>query len=180
MQGNSRLVGLWRFVAPVIVSLFALAACGDSGPDAGPATGGETVCGSNFCISHPDGWVVAENGGTFISFEHSEDPDLLKATVSQVNMEGVVTQAGNSWPQLTDGVVRSFWTLLAETGAELSTLEPRRDGSVASLGTHESGRLWLLIHPVSSRDAIGVEVRAPNTTWSTHVDVFFESLRIQQ
>lgn len=153
-------------------------ACGDTGPDAEAPEPGETVCGENFCVAAPVGWEVSEDGGSFISFENEVDPELLRATVSQVNMEGVVTQAGGSWPQLTDEVVRSFWTLLAETGAEMATLQPRADGSVASLGSYEDGRLWLLVAPIDGTNAIGIEVRAPNSTWSSHVDALFDSLQI--
>ncbi len=159
-------------------ALVLVAACGDTGPDAGPPGATETVCAVNFCIGYPGDWDVAEVGEDFVRFEHPDDPDSLLASVGQVNMEGVVTQAGDPWPQLTDGVVRSFWTLLAETGAELSTLDPRGDGAVGSLGSFENGRLWVLISPIDTRTAVGVEVRAPNTTWSTHVDVFFDNLEI--
>lgn len=162
----------------VTAAVLLLAACGDTGPDAGPPGATETVCTGNFCIGYPGDWLVAEVGDDFVRFEHPTDPEILMASVGQVNMEGVVTNAGNSWPQLTDGVVRSFWALLGETGAELSTLEPRRDGSVASLGSFEDGRLWLLVAPTDTRNAIGVEVRAPNSTWSTHVDVFFDTLEV--
>ncbi len=136
------------------------------------------MCAINFCIDYPGDWTVLEEGDDFVTFAHPADPEIVLASAAQVNMEGVVTQAGESWPQLTDGVVRAFWSLLGETGARLSTLDPRRDGSVASLGTHEDGRLWLLIAPIDSTNAVGVEVRAPNTTWSSHVDVFFDSLRV--
>ena len=167
-----------HFVVLVVGLCVIAAACGDTGPNAEPPGTTETICADNFCIGYPNDWSVAEAGDSFVRFQHPADPELLLATVGQVNMEGVVTQAGDDWPQLTDGVVRSFWTLLGETGARLSTLDPRRDGSVASLGSYEDGRLWILVAPVDARNAIGVEVRAPNTTWSEHVDVFFDSLQI--
>lgn len=171
--------GLLRRLAVIVgISTLVVAACGDSGPDADPPRPGDSVCGDNFCVAYPDGWIVAEDGGSFVSLENTAAPEQLRATVSQVNMEGVVTQAGGTWPQVTDGVVRSFWTLLGETGATLSTLDPRADGSVASLGTYEDGRLWILVAPIDATNAIGIEVRAPNTTWADHVAVLFDSLQI--
>ncbi len=166
-----------RGLVSVTALALALTACG--GGAAAPAVGElATACGVNFCVGYPGGWEVVEAGEDFLSLRHPAAPQEAVATVGQVNMEGVLRASGNEWPRPTDAVVESFWDLIDGGGAELATLDPRRDGSVGSFGSFSGGRLWYLLAPIEGRRAIGVEVRGPNSSWSTHAEAIMDSLLI--
>ncbi len=152
------------------------AACGSSGPAAPPVGTAELVCGGNFCVEYPTSWELVEQTPEFVSLRHPLAPDDVVATVGQVNMEGIVNGAGKEWPQTTDSVVRSFWTLIDGGGAELATVTPLQDGSVESFGTFAGGRLWYRLTPLEGRRAVGVEVRGPNSSWETHAELILGSL----
>jgi len=162
-------------IASVLGALL-LGACGDAGPEAPPVGAIVTACADDFCIGYPDGWEVVEQTGEFVSLRHPDAPNDVVATAGHVNMEGVVSANGKTWPQTTEDVVRSFWAIIDGGGAELATMDPLRDGSIKSFGTFADGRLWYRLTPVEGRDAIGVEMRGPNSTWSTHADVMLDSL----
>ena len=153
-----------------------LAACGGAGPVA-PAPGSPDVaCTETFCVTYPSDWSALVGDG-FVSFTHPTDPDRVLGTASETNMEGVVRNAGGTWPASVEVAAASFWALLEEAGvAELATVERLAGGSVASFGAYQDGRLWTLLIPVDSTVAVGIEVRAPNRTWQSHVDVFFSDV----
>ncbi len=155
----------------------ALAGCG-GGATAPVVAGLESVCGANFCIKYPGGWDIVDQGDEFISLEHPLAPEDVVATVGQVNMEGVLRASGSEWPQPAAAVVESFWGLIDGGGAELALLRPRRDGSVGSFGSFAGGRLWYLLAPIEGRRAVGVEIRGPNSSWSTHAEAIMDSLLI--
>ncbi len=155
--------GLWIVVA----------ACGASGPDAPPPGEAEVACLDEFCITHPGDWTV-DPGVGYIGFTHPSAPDRALATIAIVNMEGIVVNAGGVWPAASDDTARAFWQLLEEADvADFVSLERRVGGSIESFGTYEDGRLWHLLIPMDSTHAIGLEVRAPNNSWKSHVDIFF-------
>lgn len=126
----------------------------------------------------PEGWEIIEQTGEFVSVRHSSAPDDTVGTVGQVNMEGLVNAAGLDWPQSTIDVVESFWSIIDGGGAEMATMSPLRDGSVESFGSFEGGRLWYRLLPTEGRAAVGVEVRAPNSTWSEHAEAILDSLTV--
>jgi len=162
-----------RRLLTVAVAILVLAAACSAGPAAPPVTGETSICDDVACLTYPDGWEVVEVGDTFIRFTHPADPEHLHATISPTNMEGVVTEAGGTWPALPADAVRAFWALLEETGAgRLGALRPV-PGGIRSVGTYGKGRMWFLLLPTDATHAIGVEVRAPNRSWETHADVFF-------
>ncbi len=91
-------------------------------------------------------------------------------------MEGLITATGGTWPRTTDDVVRALWELLDDGNAELGSLRLLSDGSVRSFGTFGGGRMWHRLAPVGGERAVGVEVRAPNSSWESHADVFLDGL----
>lgn len=163
-----------RLVALLVVALL-VTGCG-SGPSAPPITSVRTECASDFCVDFPSDWTVVELGADFLTLSHPAAPDVIQATVGQVNMEGIVGADGMAWPQPIDVVVRSFWNLIDDGDAELATLSPQEDGSLESFGTFRGGRLWHRLSPVSGVHAVGVEVRAPNSTWAEHAETIMGSL----
>lgn len=168
-----------RRVTPLLLLVaIAAGACGDSGPDAPEVGALVRVCAADFCVAYPESWEVVERADEFVSLRHPAAPEAVIATAGQVNMEGIVVADGEEWPQTTDAVVRSFWAIIDDGRAELATVDPLRDGSVISFGSFAGGRLWWRLTPLEGRNAIGVEVRAPNSTWSTHADAILESLTL--
>lgn len=165
-------------VAALVILGGLLAGCGDSGPDAPEVGALVAVCADDFCFGYPEGWEVVEQTGEFVSLRHPDAPDVVVATAGQVNMEGIVAADGKSWPQTTETVVRSFWAIIDGGGAELSTMDPLRDGSVISFGRFAGGRLWWRLTPLEGRRAIGFEVRGPNSTWASHATAMLESLTL--
>jgi len=162
-----------RLLLAVVV---VAASCASNGP-AAPAPGSPDVaCVDDFCIVYPGDWEAAPGVG-YVSFTHPTAPDRAMATISILNMEGVVVNAGGVWPTTPDEVARAFWQLLEEAEvADLVRLERRVGGSVESFGSYQDGRLWHLLIPVDATRAIGVEVRGPNNSWETHADVFFSNV----
>ena len=160
---------------PLVVAAL-LTGCGDSGPDAPPPAATESLCGATFCVAYPGDWEIVEQTDEFVSLRHPVAPEEVLATVGPVNMEGLVTAAGGEWPQQPDAVVRSFWDLIDDGNAEMSTMTPLSDGSVESFGSFGGGRMWYRLVPVEFSDAIGVEMRAPNSSWSTHAEVLLAGL----
>jgi hypothetical protein len=155
-----------------------LAVACSSGPTAPAVEPVERVCGDLFCATVPNGWEV-EIGERYMAFHHPLAPDQAFATISPINMEAMVVNAGGSWPAGTEDVVRSFWQLLDEAGAgHLEHLERFPGGSFRSEGTHEDGLLWHLLIPGAGSDAVGFEVRGPNRSWEMHADVFFSDVEV--
>lgn len=169
---------MWRRSVWLVTLAAAAAACSASGPDAPEPQSAASVCGAQFCLEYPGGWEIVDQGDDFASFVHPAGDDEALATVGRVNMEGIVTAAGGEWPQLTEDVARSFWSIIDGGEAALATTESERDGSVRTFGTVASGRLWWRLTPTAFSEAIGVEVRGPNRSWESHADVFFEGLTI--
>ncbi len=167
--------GLWTLA--VVAFAAAMVACGDSGPEA-PAVGAvEMYCGANFCVDYPQDWTVVDSADDYVTLAHPADPEGIVATVGQTGMAALVEAAGSAWPQPPIEVARSFWGLIDDGGAQLDTIEVRNDGSVASFGSYGGGHLWYRLVPLSGDDAIAVEVRAPNTTWSAHALAITDSLQ---
>lgn len=164
-----------RIGSVLAVAALVVAACG-AGAEAPPVDGSEQVCTETFCAQYPAGWEVIDQGDTFISLAHSLDPDSLLATVGPVNMEGLVTANGGTWPQTVSAVVEAFWRAADGGEAELATSTVLTDGSVESFGVFRGGRMWARLIPLTTVDAIGVEMRAPNRSWETHAEALLESV----
>lgn len=160
-----------------LVVVLLLAACG-TGPQAPTVGSTQLVCADDFCVSHPADWEVVEVGEGFAVFRHPAAPDSLVASVGQVDMEGLITATGGAWPQTTDNVVRALWELLDAGNADLGSLRFLSDGSVRSFGSFGGGRMWHRLAPVGGERGIGVEVRAPNSSWEPHADVFLDGLEV--
>ncbi|MDJ0960415.1 MAG: hypothetical protein QNJ88_07135 [Acidimicrobiia bacterium] len=157
------------------VGALVLSACG-AGAEAPPLAGSEQVCTETFCAQYPAGWNLVDRGDTFISLSHPDDPETLLATVGPVNMEGLVVANGGTWPQTVSGVVEAFWRAADGGEAELATSTILPDGSVESFGVFRSGRMWARLIPLTTTDAIGVEMRAPNRSWESHAEAFLDSV----
>jgi hypothetical protein len=156
---------------PIALAI-AAAGCG-AGPDA-PAPGEtETVCADSFCIAYPTGWDVVESTGEFISFSHPLGDGKALATAAPLNMEALANAAGETWPILTEDVARAFWSLIDGGDAELVNVRTIADGSVSTVGTISTGRLWYYLVPTGISEAVGLEVRGPNGTWEAHAELFF-------
>ncbi len=134
------------------------------------------MCTETFCAQYPAGWNLVDRGDTFISLSHPDDPETLLATVGPVNMEGLVVANGGTWPQTVSGVVEAFWRAADGGEAELATSTILPDGSVESFGVFRSGRMWARLIPLTTTDAIGVEMRAPNRSWESHAEAFLDSV----
>lgn len=167
--------------AKLLLALVALAvavtSCGGSGVEAPPLGETRTACIDDFCADYPDGWVVAELGGRFISFTHPASPDVI-ATVGRVNLEGIVVNAGGTWPVPPREVVDRLWSLLDGGEAELGDVRLEAGGVYDSWGFISSGRMWHRLVPVSASRGYGIEVRAPNETWEPHADVFRRGVEV--
>ncbi|MGI9584161.1 MAG: hypothetical protein ACR2N7_01055 [Acidimicrobiia bacterium] len=160
----------------IAMCLVLLAACssGVQAPAVEPAT---EFCTDAFCLESPDGWG-GEVGDTFLAFNHAADPDNTYLTGSVIDMEAIVTSAGGTWPVPTDDVVRSFWSLLEDAGeGSLTRTQRMIGGAVQSWGTHSSGDMWFVVVPIEGSRAIGVEIRGPNSSWKTHADAVFPTIR---
>lgn len=161
----------------LIVTVVAVAAC-SAGPEAPLVEPVDRVCSDLLCTNVPAGWEV-EMGDGYVAFRHPEAPEVALATVSPINMQALVENAGGAWPATTEDVVRSFWQLLEEAGvAGFERLERLPGGAFRSEGSHEGGRLWHLVIPTAGSDAIGFEVRGPNRSWKAHADVFFSDVEL--
>ena len=161
-----------------LLLLFVVAAACSSGVTAPQPGELETVCADEFCVTYPDDWD-AEPSETFVTFSHPLDPLTVVASASGVDMQGVMQAGDEPWPAPPDRVARTFWRLLDEGGsAGLGEIETLDDGSVATEGSFEDGRLWWRMIPVDGPDAIGIEVRAPNGSWDDHAAIFLEGLTL--
>jgi hypothetical protein len=162
-----------------VVLLFAgaalLAGACSTGPEAPPVAATDLFCTETFCISSPSDWVIEDEGETYVVFHHPSDPEKIRASASGVNMEGLVTANGGTWPQAVSGVVDAFWAALDGGNATLAETRALEDGSVESVGAFESGRLWFRLIGLDSVNALGVEVRGPNSSWESHAVVFLDS-----
>ena len=159
-----------------IAVLAVLGAGCSAGPTAPPVTNVTNVCTEAFCLDVPDGWG-SEVGDTYIAFHHDLLPDGTFLTANLVDMEAIVTSAGGTWPEPPDEVVRSFWALLeAVDEGELRRTERQVGGAVWSWGSHSTGDMWHVLVPVDGTTAIAVEMRAPNDSWESHVEVVFPTV----
>ncbi len=167
-------------VAKLTAGALLVASCSsaDTGPAAPSVEAHSTACAPQFCIDYPPDWRV-EVGDTFITFEHPLDPQHVLGSVGFVDMRGLVEGAGEVWPASVEDAVRAFWTLLGDgQDASLDSLTVGADGTVRSVGNLEDLHLWHRLIPVPGRSAVGIEVRAPNTSWFSHVQVLRSGLTI--
>ena len=150
-------------------------ACGGSaGPAAPPVGGADIACSTEWCVEYPLGWEV-EEGGTFLSFGHPDAPESAFASVGIVDMRAMVESTGGRWPTAPENAARAFWDLIGGGDASLSRIMTVEAG-VRSEGELDGLRLWHLLIPTSGGDAVGIEVRGPNTTWEAHAEVFLRGL----
>lgn len=156
------------FVATFVV------ACG-GGPDAPTVGATQQVCIDDFCATYPADWTVAETGERFVSFTHPDSSDVI-ATVGRVNLEGIAVNAGAAWPVAPRDVVDLLWSILDGGEAELANVMLEQGGVYDSWGFISTGRLWHRLVPVTPSKGFGVEVRAPNSSWEVHADVFRDGL----
>ena len=171
-------IGTLGAVHRSVVGVLLLVAACSTGPAAPPIQSTELVCAEQFCTSVPNGWEV-EHGDVYLAFRNNAAPGEAFATLSSINMQAIVENAGGSWPATTEEVVRSFWQLLEDAGvARFERLERLTGGAFRSEGSHENGRLWHLVIPGSGSEGIGFEVRGPNASWETHADAFFGSVEV--
>lgn len=112
-----------------------------------------------------------------MSFSHPDSEELV-ATVGRVNLEGIAVSAGAVWPVPAREVVELLWSLLDGGEAELGTATLVEDGSYDSRGFVSTGRLWHRLIPVTASRGFGIEVRAPNSSWEEHADVFRQGLEV--
>ncbi len=167
--------------ALVAVAALVVGACGggDAGPDAPAVDGVETVCSASACVDYPSSWTV-EVGETYLAFRHPSDPARVLASVGPVNMRQLVEAVGTSWPAPPRDAVVAFWSLIGGGGddASLSSIETRDDGSIWSRGRLEGLHMWHTLVPELGRTGVGVEIRAPNDTWSEHAEIFQSTVRL--
>ncbi|MBA2336272.1 MAG: hypothetical protein H0V96_00665 [Acidimicrobiia bacterium] len=161
----------------LVATLFVVCqvSCGGSGPTAPVLGTTSEMCTAGFCVTYPDDWEVVDSSDEFVSLGHPGD-DAIAATVSGINMEVLVTTNGLTWPQTPDVALRSFWALIDQGEAEVETTRPLVDGSVTSFGSFAEGRLWFRLIPIQGSEAIAVEVRAPNSSWSEHAETITASV----
>jgi len=166
-----------RLILTGMVLAVIAAACGSgaTAPLVGPV---DVECADEFCAAYPADWSVVDAGASFLSFSHPEAPEDVVATVGKVNMESLVEANGGRWPASPQQVVETFWSAIDGGDAELGRLEFREDGSIESFGVFRAGRMWTLLLPTDAVRAVGVEVRAPNSSWEDHARVFLEGVQI--
>ncbi len=169
MYRSTRLSQIVALAAAMLV-----ASCG-GGPNAPVIAATQQVCIADFCVDYPDGWTVAETGERFVSFTHADSADVI-ATVGRVNLEGIAVNAGASWPVAPRDVVELLWSILDGGEAELANVMLEQGGVYDSWGFISSGRLWHRLVPVTPSKGFGVEVRAPNSSWESHANVFRSGL----
>ena len=164
-----------RTVAFLATAALVISACG-TGAEAPTVDASDLVCTATFCAEYPSGWELVDEGDSFVSLAHPLDPDTLLATVGPVNMEGLVVANGGTWPQTVSGVVDAFWRAADGGEADLATSTILPDGSVESFGVFRGGRMWARLIPLTTTEAIGVEMRAPNRSWERHAEVLLDSV----
>lgn len=175
MSGSRALRKVARVRLAAIAALALLAVGCSSGADAPTFDGTEEVCIPDFCVNYPSGWSVAETGPRFVAFAHPAGEDVI-ATVGRVNLEGITVNAGGTWPVPARDVVDLLWMILDGGDAELASVDLIADGALDSWGAISTGRLWHRLIPISASRGFGVEVRAPNSSWETHADIFRQNL----
>ena len=159
----------------IVAAMLILSAC-SQGVTAPQITALERVCSDVFCVEVPEGWE-AEIGDTYLSLHHVSDPENTFLTVGLIDMEAIVTSSGGTWPVPTQDVVVAFWSLIEVADVGSFTRAQRMvGGAVRSWGDHETGKMWHLVYPLAGSAAIGIELRAPNTSWEAHADAVFESV----
>lgn len=162
----------------IVVGSLLVAAC-SSGPAAPEVSAIETVCNERFCVDVPEGWE-AEVGETYLAFHHVLDPNHTFLTAGIADMEAIVTASGGTWPVSVEEATRSFWYLLEDVEvAEFDRSQRLVGGAYKSWGTHVDGDMWYLLHPVEGSAGIGIEMRAPNSSWESHADAVFNSLVVK-
>ena len=160
----------------IVVGVLVLVTACSSGPAAPAVSVLETVCNERFCVDVPEGWE-AEVGETYLSFHHSLDPNHTFLTAGVADMEAVVVASGGTWPVSTEEATRSFWSLLEDVDVATFVRSQRLvGGAIKSWGTHVDGDMWYLLLPVEGSTGIGIEMRAPNSSWESHADAVFNSL----
>jgi hypothetical protein len=163
-----------RSIGFIVVAL-VVASC-SSGPTAPPTAPTFEECTDELCLEVPNGWS-GEVGDTFIAFNHDAAPEDTFLTANVIDMEAIVSAAGGEWPATTEDVVASFWSLLEEVDeGSLIRTERMVGGAIRSWGSHSTGTMWYVVVPVDGSRGIGVEIRAPNDSWESHVDVVFPSV----
>jgi hypothetical protein len=163
----------------VSVALLFVTAC-SSGPAAPSVTSTETVCNDLFCVDVPNGWN-AEIGESYLSFHHDLDPNHTFLTVGVADMEAIVVASGGTWPVSTEEATRSFWALLEEVDvASFKRSQRLVGGAIKSWGTHADGDMWYLLLPIEGSQGVGIEMRAPNSSWEAHADIVFNSLVVNE
>ena len=173
MRRRSTTIGRLALLGALVL---LVAACG-GGPDAPEISATEQVCIDDFCVEFPHSWTVVETGPRFVSFAHPESSEVI-ATVGRVNLEGIATSAGASWPVAPGDVVDLLWSILDGGDAELANVRLEPGGIYDSWGFVSTGRLWHRLVPVTPSRGYGVEVRAPNESWEEHADVFRSGLTV--
>jgi hypothetical protein len=157
--------------------LLGIAAC-STGPSAPTIDDVDVACADEFCIVFPVGWDT-ESGDAYLAFSHPAAPGESAATISGINLQALIENAGGSWPASTEDAVRAFWQLLEEADvATLERVERLTGGAFRSEGSFEDGWLWYLLIPGPGNRGIAVEVRGPNASWETHADVFFGDVQV--
>ena len=93
-------------------------------------------------------------------------------------MQGVVENAGNTWPQGPEQTMRDFWALLDELGeASLDELIVGPGDVVDTKGSLDDRVLWHRLLPLAPPRAWGAELRAVDSTWESHAEIITLSLR---
>ena len=167
---------MWRSLPFLLLVAVACSA----GPQAPTVSGSELVCVEGLCASYPNGWAVA-TGSDFVAFQ-IDDADLVDvvANAARFDPQGVVEAVGGSWPAPPREVAEAFWQLLADgSGASLDELVVLDDGSVRSRGGFDGGVLWHRMIINADGSGVGIEMRAPNSSWEPHADVFLNGLVVQ-
>lgn len=163
-----------RFLIATALAALVASCGGDSGPpapDPGPV---QTICMAEFCIDYPSEWQI-EVGEDFVVLSH---PDGATASVGRIDMRGVVEGAGEFWPASPENTMEAFWALLDDLGsADLDAMSSPAEGIVDSDGQLDGRHLWHRLLVVDAPRAWGAELRADNTTWSTHAAIITGSLR---
>ena len=161
----------------LLIGIVVFVTACSQGVAAPPVGTASTECTDSFCIDVPEGWEVTDRGPSFVSMNHTSDPDNTFLTAGLIDMEAIVAASGGSWPVPTEDVVVAFWALIENAGVGSYTRSQRLvGGAVRSWGDHETGTMWHLVYPLGDSSAIGVELRAPNNSWESHAAVVFESV----
>lgn len=149
--------------------LVIAAACG-SGGTAPPIGQSETLCTEAFCVDVPAGWLVLDSGGSYLVLNRSDDADVL-ISIAPMNMEGVATAAGRTWPISRSEVVEALWAIVEDGTGEVEKVEPQFDGSIDSFVVLADGFAWHRLVVTESPLAYSIELRATSKSWETHADL---------